>query len=62
MPLDGQDIHAAWCTCSDCCLDGRRPVTSDLLVLALGAGAALLAIAVLVAAPIVDRFFAGWWF
>jgi hypothetical protein len=62
MPLDGQDIHSAWCTCSDCCLDSRRSLRLDLLVLALGAGAALLAIAALVAAPFIDRFFTGWGF
>lgn len=45
MALDGQDIHSAWCTCSDCTLDRRRSLRLDLGVIGLGLVAALLAVA-----------------
>lgn len=60
LPLDGQDIHSSWCSCSDCAFIRPGSLRLDLLVLALGGGAALLAVAVLVGAPAVYRLFAGW--
>jgi hypothetical protein len=45
----GQDpaIHPAWCGCSDCQFDvRRRGFRADLLVIALGAAAALAMLAV----------------
>jgi hypothetical protein len=45
VPLDGQDIHSSWCTCSDCTLDRRRSFRLDLKVIGLGVVAALVAVA-----------------
>lgn len=44
-PVVGDPIHPAWCSCSDCTLDRRHSFRLDLLVLGLGAVAALLAVA-----------------
>jgi hypothetical protein len=44
LPLDGQDIHTAWCSCSDCMLDRRRAFRLDLVVILIGLAAGFAAI------------------
>jgi hypothetical protein len=45
QPIPANDeIHPAWCTCSDCTLDRRRSLRIDLKVIGLGVAGALVAL------------------